>query len=44
MTSALRGGKGVPKSIQKEGRLCDFDSDKGGGEGVKKSYYFVNVI
>ena len=42
MTSAVGGGKGFPKSRQKEQNQLIFDSDK--GEGVKKSEDSADVI
>ena len=43
MTSAVGGGRGSPKSREKEQNQLICDSDKG-GEGVKKSEIFADVI
>ena len=42
MTSAVGGGRGSPKSRQKEQNQLICDSDK--GAGVKNSEYFADVI
>ena len=42
MTSAVDGGRGSPKSRQKEQNQLICDSDR--GEGVKNSEHFADVI
>ena len=42
MTSALEGGRGSPKSRQKERGCVNYVHDNGGG--VKKSEIFADVI
>ena len=45
MTSALEGGRGGSGKVDKStDKLRDHVCDKGGGEGVKKSEIFMDVI
>ena len=44
MTSTVGGGRGSPKSRQKEQNQLISVCDKGRREGVKKSEFFAEVI